>query len=44
MFSLLSRKFNKKTAQGLRKVLGVFVMLSVLCALLFIAFEADHEC
>ena len=44
MFSLLSGKLNKKTAQGLRKVLGVVVMLSVLCALLFIAFEAHHEC
>ena len=44
MFSLLSGKLNKKTAQGLKKALGVVVMLSVLCALLFIAFEAHHEC
>ena len=44
MFSLLSGKLNKKTAQGFKKALGVVVMLSVLCALLFIAFEAHHEC
>lgn len=44
MFSLLSGKLNKKTAQGLKKALGVVVMLSVLCTLLFIAFEAHHEC
>ena len=44
MSSLLSGKLNKKTAQGLKKALGVVVMLSVLCALLFIAFEAHHEC
>ncbi|MCR5722311.1 MAG: hypothetical protein K6G72_08215 [Lachnospiraceae bacterium] len=44
MFSFSDRELNKKTARGLRKVLGVFMVLSLLCALTFIAFEAHHEC
>ena len=38
MFSWYNGEVNKKTAQGVRKALGVLVVLSFLCTLLFIAF------
>ena len=44
MFSWHNGEANKKTAQGLRRALSVVVVLSFLCARLFIAFEAHHEC
>ena len=37
-------KFNKRVAQGLRKALAVVLVLSLLCALFFVASEAYHEC
>ncbi|MBO4678399.1 MAG: hypothetical protein J5626_01875 [Lachnospiraceae bacterium] len=37
-------KLNKRVAQGLRKALGVVLVLSLLCALFFVASEACHEC
>lgn len=44
MFSFSDGELNKKTARGFRKALGVFMVLSLLCAFIFIAFEAHHEC
>ena len=44
MFSFFDRELNKKTARGFGKVLGVLMVLSLLCAFFFIAFEAHHEC
>ncbi len=44
MFSFSDEELNKKTARGFRKALGVFMVLSLLCAFIFIAFEAHHEC
>lgn len=44
MFSFSDGELNNKTARGFRKALGVFMVLSLLCAFIFIAFEAHHEC
>ena len=37
-------KLNERAAQGLKKALGVILVLSLLLSLSFVAFEAHHDC
>jgi len=44
MLCMKGFKLNTKAAQGLKKVLGVVLVLSFVLTLFFVAFELYHEC